>query len=245
MDPTHNVEKETAKPYVLVFLGTKVRLPPVDLNASQATNVRKTKHVTIRSVEILALELVELARNVKSLTTTQSVVVHQGTREIHLLDANIKSFNRLHPILVNHLHAGQTHNVASLATKLPVRVFQKWLEILHIANPNASAIQNALVNWLVSIKSAKILARTSVDKTLIAESLVTLQCATAYQDTLAILWVIVPRFDKITQSKSVNLVLQALVDRTLCVENKTALAHVHVLRDTLETLTKVADPSAS
>jgi len=53
------------------------------------------------------------------------------------------------------------------------------------------------------------------------------------------------KFDKTTLSKLADRVLQALVDRTLYVENKTALAHVLVLKDISVTHTRVADLSVS
>lgn len=125
MDLTLNAVKETDKLFVLVCLDTLVPHPPVDPNVLQAMNVHKMKHVAIRNAKILVPELVELMQNVKSLITTQYAVVLRARLVIHLLDANIKLFNRLQQTHVNRLLAGRMQFVELLAIKHLVRVCLK------------------------------------------------------------------------------------------------------------------------
>lgn len=91
-------------------------------------NVHSIKHVQIRNVLILVLELVEFKLNVKSLTIIQSAVVQMATQEIRLSDVNLKlcmTIHNLQQIHVNHLLVVRMHNVEISKIRLHVLVCQK------------------------------------------------------------------------------------------------------------------------
>lgn len=78
-DKILSVVKSMAKQFVHAYQDSLELLRLADLNVSQAMNVHKTKHVTIKSVEIPVPEHVALMLNVKLSTTIQFVVVLRDT----------------------------------------------------------------------------------------------------------------------------------------------------------------------
>lgn len=89
-------------------------------------NAPKTKHVAIRNVEILVLELVALMPNVKLSTTIQYVNVLSDTLVIHSLDVILKlckTHDQL--ILANHLLVAPMLSAELLQNKHPAHAYQK------------------------------------------------------------------------------------------------------------------------